>query len=112
MGVAQFDSTCKRGLPFDAKIKVDSLQMMESINRSYLINTSKSPQKIQPHASLSSPKQKEYDSTFDIRKAMANEAMMRKDSTITEVESTGSCKGTMEQPDELALSKKQTSYVP
>lgn len=25
MGAAQFDSTCKRGLPFDAKIKVESL---------------------------------------------------------------------------------------
>lgn len=63
--------------------------MMDTMNRSYLLSTSKSPHKIKPHLSFSTPK---VTPNFDIRKAMEKDTLIRKDSTITEVESTGSAK--------------------
>lgn len=42
----QFNGVCRRTLPFEDKVKVNSLNNMEGMNRAYLMATSKSPEKI------------------------------------------------------------------
>jgi len=46
IGAVQFNSTCRRTLPFEDKVKVNSLHNLEGMNKAYLLATNRSPEKI------------------------------------------------------------------
>jgi hypothetical protein len=45
----QFNATCRRTLPFEDKVKVNSIHNMEGMDKAYLMTTNRSPQKILDH---------------------------------------------------------------
>lgn len=41
-----FNATCRQSMPIDDKVKVNSLNMMEKLDKAYLLSTNTSPSKI------------------------------------------------------------------
>lgn len=46
VGEVLFNGTCRRSLPFEDKVKVNSIHIMEGLDKGYLMATKKSPTKI------------------------------------------------------------------
>lgn len=46
IGQVPFTATCRQSMPLDDKVKVNSLHMMDSLSKAYLLSTSKSPSKV------------------------------------------------------------------
>ena len=73
----QFNGTCRRTLPFEDKVKVNSLHNIEALNKAYLMTTSQSPEKLIMSSKFKGSKNAvETLNSFDLRESMEQQKQM------------------------------------
>ena len=80
----QFNGTCRRTLPFEDKVKVNSLHNIEALNKAYLMTTSISPEKLIPSSKLKVSKNAaDTLNSFDLRESMEHQKQFKENNRAT-----------------------------